>query len=346
MNIKEIQSEYIQRKERDYDDSWAATCRRSTDLFLQYLENEDIDIENHRFNKVDIEDYKHLAGKQENDYAGSTIKNMCMAIRDFIAYMHAQYDIDVNMIQTQSNQDYSIYSADIEPEKSTRYEEETGQEIPYITKSEHEALLEENENQRDDLLLRMLWDTGCRPSELVNLKLDDLDGEEADIFNGVLEVETAKRKDHTRKVYIGSITKRRLIKWVNKGGRKAYSSEARDSEYLFPTRRSPQMQPASVNTQIKRLCDRAGIQEIAYTRETDTFLHNEMKNIEREFVKINAKSYRHSFAVRACISGCPLPQLADLMGHSGTESLESYTKFMPDDMKQAWQEYTRDDVGF
>ena len=344
MNIEEIQSEYIQRKKRDFDDSWAATCRRSTNLFLKYLDNEGIDVENHKFTKIDVKDYKALVESQNNDYAGTTVKNMCMSMRDFLAYLHATQDIDVNMIQTESNQDYSIYSADISPDKSTRYESETGEEIPYIRKEEHEQLLDENENQRDDLLLRLLWDTGCRPSEIVNLRLSDIDRD--DLINGVFEVETSKRKNHQREVYIGSITKRRFIKWLYKGGRNAYSSYSDSSEYVFPTRKSEKMQPSLVNRQIKRLSKRAGIYEVAYERKTDTYLRGEMQELNREFARINAKSYRHSFCVRSAKNGIPLPLLADLAGHSGTESLESYTKFMPDDMKQAWQEYTRDDVGF
>ena len=346
MNVKDIQSEYVQRKERDYDDSWAATCRRSTDLFLKFIEQEGIDIETHKFDKLDIEDFKGLVENQPNDYAGTTVKNMCMAARDFIGYLNARYGVDANMIQTQNNQDFSIYSADISPDTSTRYEAETGTEIPYITKEEHQELLDTNDNARDDLLLRLLWDTGCRPSEIVNLRIPS-DDEDKKIFRdnimkeGKVQVETAKRDDHKRFVHFGSITKRRFVKWLYKGGREAYSSESKDSEYVFPTRRSKQMQPASVNTQIKRLADRAGIQTVAYKRTTDTFLHGEMKPLEREFVKINAKSYRHAFAVRSCKNGIDLPRLAELMGHSDTDSLKAYTKFLPSDNREAWEEYTR-----
>lgn len=339
MNLEEIRDEYVSRKERDFNQSWAATCRRSTDLFLDFINKECIDVEEHKFDKLDIEDYKSFVENQSNNYAGTTVKNMCMSARDFIGYLNARYDIQANMIQTQNNQDFSIYSADIAPDSPTRYEAETGTEIPYITKSEHQTLLDTNENQRDDLLLRLLWDTGCRPSEIVNLSVDSIEREK--LMDGSVQVETAKRDNHKRDVHFGSITKRKFIKWLYKGGRKAYSSEARDSDYVFPTRRSKQMQPASVNTQIKRLADRAGIQTVAYTRETDTYLHGEMKQLEREFVKLNSKSYRHSFCVRACKNGIDLPRLASLTGHADTDSLKAYTKFMPSDKREAWEEYTR-----
>ena len=341
MNIEEIRDEYIQRKERDFNNSWARTCARSTDLFIEYIETENIDVEEYKFDKLDVEDFKALVEKQENDYAGTTVKNMCMAARDFIGYLNARYGVDANMIQTQNNQDFSIYSADISPDKSTRYEAETGDEIPYITKEEHEKLLETNDNARDDLLLRLLWDTGCRPSELVNVKIGGDEFRQNITHEGKIQVETAKRDDHKRYVHFGSITKRRFVKWLYRGGREAYSSESKDSDYVFPTRRSPQMQPPSVNTQIKRLADRAGIQTVAYTRETDTYLHGEMKQLEREFVKLNSKSYRHSFCVRACKNGIDLPRLASLTGHADTDSLKAYTKFMPSDKREAWEEYTR-----
>lgn len=331
---QDVVQDYYEHKINTKNKSWSETCRRSAEKFLDFCEEENIEADSYEFNKFDIEKYRSYLEDLDNDYAGSTVKNMLLAIRDFLSYAYGQYNWNAVFAKGQPD---SIYSADIHPDVETRYEEETGDEIPYITESQHQKLLDECNNVRDELLLRCLYDTGCRPIELTSLTLDDVTID--DLKNGNFEVDTAKRKNHSRTVYISSITKRKFIKWIYKGKRKAYSSHSDESEYIFLTRRSPHMDPSLVNRQIKRLADRADIQEIAYTNKSNTKLHGETKMIERDFVKINAKSYRHQFAVRGCKNSIPLPLLKDLMGHSSTESLEHYTKFYPEDYREAWEQY-------
>lgn len=333
-NYGSIVKEYYEHKLSNKDKSWSETCRRSAEKFIDWCNENDIEPENYEFNKYDIENYKTYLEDQDNDYAGSTVKNMLLAIRDFLSYVSVQYDWEAIFAKGTPG---SIYSADIHPDKETRYKAETGEKIPYITKKQHQTLLDTCNNVRDDLILRLLYDTGCRPSELTSLTLDDVDMDM--LKDGSFTVQTAKRDNHPRTVYISSITKRKMIKWIYKGKRKAYSSYADESEYILLTRRSPHMNPALVNRQIKRLADRAGIQEVAYTNKSNTQLRGETKKIERDFVKINAKSYRHQFAVRGCKNSIPLPLLKDLMGHTSTESLEHYTKFYPEDYRKAWEQY-------
>lgn len=326
--------EFLEDKE-DLDKSWYGTCKRMCDHFQNFLDTNDIDPRETEFQSGDIENFdKYLTN--ETDWASSTVKNHVMASRELIKYaIKNRHGWDAVF---QDNHPMSIYEADISSD-DTRWEAETGEEIPYITEEEHEALLEENENPRDEILLHTLWDTGCRPAELRRLKLSDIDKTDL-IENRKITVETAKRKDHKRDVYLSPTTRSKWVFWLYKGKRSAYGNSSHTSDYVFPTQRSEKMSEGTVNRQIKRLAERCDIQEVGYTIESDDhLLRGERQTIEREMVKINTKSYRHSFAVRACKNGINLALLADLMGHADTSSLESYTKFLPDDRKEAWERF-------
>ena len=339
MKTEQVIEEFIEDKEENYDQSWAGTCRRSAHHFLDWLEQENIDPQQIKFKSGDIENYHDYLREIESDWAYSTRKNHTMAVRELINFaVKNRHGWDANF---QDNHPHSIYEADIssdEGESKLGWEDETGEEIPYIEEQEHQALLEENNNPRDDVILSILWDTGCRPAELRRLKLDDINKRDL-MDDGKITVETAKRKDHTREVFLRPKTKSKLVFWLYKGKRNAYGNSAHSSNYVFPTQRTEKMSEGTINKQIKRIADRADIQTVGYTIETENYLRGEYEEVEREMVKINAKSYRHSFAVRACKRGINLSLLADLMGHSDTSSLESYTKFLPEDRKEEWERF-------
>jgi site-specific recombinase XerD len=325
--------DWIQSKDKK-NDSWQATCRRAGVLFFDFLDKEDIEPEDIEFNKKDIEDYKEYV-EDETDLAGNTIKNYCMASRDLIQYAYADRR-GWNAIFEKGNP-LSIYEAEITPEQSN-WEAETGEDIAYIRQEEHEALLDENSNPRDDILLRTLWDTGCRPAELRRLKVEDVDTQEL-IRNRKINVDTAKRDNHDRDLFLSPTTRQRWARWLLKGGRKAYSTHSYDSDYVFLTKRSPKMDKSTVNLQIKRLAKRANIQEVGYTQETDQLLRGEYETVEREYVRINAKSYRSAFIVRACRNGINLDLLTELTGHASADSLDAYTRYLPDDIEEAWERF-------
>jgi integrase/recombinase XerD len=298
-----------------------------------FLQHQDLNPQDMEFRATDIENFEDYIN-DNSDWAKSTTKNHVMAFRELIRFaVENRHGWDA---QFQEKHPFSIYQAELED--GLKWEEETDEDIPYITEDEHEALLEENENPRDDVLLRTLWDTGVRPAELRRLTLDEVDKKDL-IEEREITVQTAKRENHERKVYLTPTTRSKWVFWLYKGKRDAYGNSSHSSEYVFPTQRTEKMSQGTVNRQIKRLADRADIQEVGYTMQADNYLRGEMKTKTREMVEINAKAYRHAFAVKACKNGINLSVLADLMGHADPSSLTSYTKFLPDDRKEAFERF-------
>jgi site-specific recombinase XerD len=329
---EEVISDFLDEKS-DLDESWYGTCRRMTEHLDGFLDQEDLDPQQIEFRGSDIEDFQDYLQKN-TDWANSTIKNHVMAFRELVKFAYEnRYGWDAVF---QKGNPLSIYSADLDD--GLAWEEETGEEIPYITEEEHELLLEENENPRDEILLRTLWDTGCRPSELRRLTLSEIDKTDL-IEDRKITVQTAKREDHQRDVYLSPTTRSKWVFWLYKGKRDAYGNSSHSSDYVFPTQRTENMSQGMINLQIKRLADRADIQTVGYELEAKNYLRGEMVETTREMVELNSKAYRHSFAVRACKNGINLNLLAELMGHADSSSLSSYTKFLPNDKKEAWERF-------
>lgn len=331
--LEEFIEDFINYKYQGRENTWADTCRRSANRFLKYCEEKDIDPYEKEWDKYEIEKiYNWLPEK----YSDSTKQNIIFATRTLLRYGISQENWDVIVQPEHPN---SILEADIRASQ-TRYEAETGTEIPYVSRDEHEAIIDECSNPRDTLLFKVLWDSGCRPVELREAKIRDLNFE-----RGSITVSTAKRDDHKRDVYLKPETKRLMGEWMYRGGRASFSSYAEDSEYLFPTKRSGKMSQGTVNRQIKRWAEKAGVQETAYTFEADHKMPwmdepNQDRTVERRMVKINAKAYRHSFCVRAVKNGISLGLLADLVGHVSPDSLKHYLSFREDDRKEAFDRFT------
>jgi integrase/recombinase XerD len=332
-DLDELVEKFIDYKYEDRENTWADTCRRSAHRFVDYCDEKDIDPYENEWDKYDIE---MIHAWLPEKYSGSTKQNIIFAMRELLRYGISQADWDVII---QSDHPNSILQADIRASK-TRYEVETGDEIPYVTRDEHEAILEQCSNPRDTLLFKVLWDSGCRPVELREAKTSDVNFEQ-----GSITVQTAKRDGHTRDVYLKPETKRIMGEWLYRGGRKAFSSYAESSDYLFPTKRSGKMSQGTVNRQIKRWAEKADVQETAYTFESDHQMpwmddENQDRTVERRMVKINAKAYRHSFCVRAVKNGISLGMLADLVGHVSPDSLKHYLTFREEDRKDAFDRFT------
>jgi len=108
-----------------------------------------------------------------------------------------------------------------------------------LTREEVEKLLEAAENDRDKLIVRALYSTGVRVSELCNLKWDDID-----LNSGEVRVRGKGNKE--RIVLMDAETLNLLKKY-----REKYNS----SEKVFP------VSPRTVQRIIKKLAEKAGIRK-------------------------------------------------------------------------------------
>lgn len=177
-----------------------------------------------------------------------------------------------------------------------------------VTAPELETLLEEkgtiNLRIFDKAVLELFYGTGIRLSELINLKMNDVNF-----------------YDNTIKV-LGKGSKERIIPF----GKKAYIAlknyleireicDLKNSEYFFIDSKGNKLYPMKVQRIIKK----------------DLSL----------VTKVNKKSphtLRHSFATHLLDSGADIKSIQEMLGHSSLSTTQIYTHISLDKLKKAYKQ--------
>jgi len=201
-------------------------------------------------------------------------------------------------------------------------------EVRYIEVSEFESMVEDA-ILRDELLLRLLWNTGIRASESVSIKKSDIDRD-----NRKIEIKTAKsrklKSDKKRKVYYNRRFGAVLRQWFDEGGRSSYLGVDGDDDegHLLVTKQQPKMAVGRVSQIVHDRAESAGVQETVYTDQSG-----------RPRRKVSAHTLRHSYAVHRVKNGMPLIYIQTLLGHSDIDMTRKYLQFRDDDVKDADKRY-------
>lgn len=174
-----------------------------------------------------------------------------------------------------------------------------GRSLPKtLSEDEVELLLrapntDEPLGHRDRTMLELLYATGLRVSELINLKQSQVN------FNqGVLRI--IGKGDRERLIPLGEEALRWLRDFID-GPRMEILLE-RQTDYLFPTRRGDRMTRQAFWHIIKRYAEKAGVRK-----------------------KMSPHSLRHAFATHLLNRGADLRVVQLLLGHSDLSTTQIYT---------------------
>jgi len=140
---------------------------------------------------------------------------------------------------------------------------------------------------RNKLILALLYSSGLRISELVHLKIDNLDMEERTV-----RIRGKGEKD--RIVLFDQNTKVMIIEYLQK--------RSNSSEYLFINRSGNHLTPRYVQMMIKEYARIAGIKK-----------------------KVTPHILRHSFATHLLKNGVDIRAIQQLLGHSNLSTTQIYT---------------------
>ena len=174
-----------------------------------------------------------------------------------------------------------------------------GRSLPRsLTEEEVEALLaapavSDPLGHRDRTMLEVLYATGLRVSELVNLKLASVN-----LNQGVLRI--VGKGDRERLIPLGE----EAVAWVQQflQGPRVEILLERQTDYLFPTRRGDRMTRQAFWHIIKR-----------YARKA---------NVEKD---LSPHTLRHAFATHLLNHGADLRVVQMLLGHSDLSTTQIYT---------------------
>lgn len=254
--------------------------------------------------------------EMKNDgYAPNTIASRFESVRGLYNNLAGIFEVlDENPFEDLCRRDFV--------EKNTKKHDKAG--ISYVTPDEKEALCEHipSPTLRNELVVRLLWQTGVRKSELVEIELDDLDRSDRSIT-----VWSPKTKE-TRTVYYQPSLDLLLDQWLDNGYRAAFAP-AEDSSYLFVTERSEQIHVDTVNEKIvKPAAEPAGIQEVLYTDKSGGKRY-----------RVTPHALRHGHAVHALKSGIDVRTVQQHLGHADLEMTMKYLQLIDDDVKEGYREF-------
>ena len=152
---------------------------------------------------------------------------------------------------------------------------------------------------RDRLIIEMLYATGVRVSELVNIKLSDID------FNNKRIIVCGKGNKE-RIVYYGDYAEEVLNKYLKTHVRK-------NNNYLF------------LNSKGEQITD-GGIRYI---------IDNIMKKLSIK-THVTPHVLRHTFATDMLNNGCDIKVVQELLGHSSLKATEIYTHVTNEHLKEVY----------
>lgn len=275
--MKIIIDEFIDSlKARQASANTIASYERDIMQFSNYFESNGKKIFD--LSKEDMQeyiDYLMEAGK-----SNSTISRCTASIKSLYRYLLNKNLVEENIAEN------------IEAPKVDR------KEPMILTSKEIEMLLEqpdlsELKGQRDKAMLEILYATGIRVTELISLRLDDVN-----LTNGYIKV---KKKNTERHIPLGNLSLKCLKEYINKVRPLLIRTE--EEKTLF------------INTNGQKMT-RQGYWKILKQ-------YKEQAKISKE---ITPHTIRHSFAVHMLQNGAEVKTVQELLGHTDVASTMMYTQ--------------------
>jgi integrase len=191
----------------------------------------------------------------------------------------------------------------------------------YLAPKQVERLFTVATNPRDVLLVRIPWRTGIRVSELIGLRISDIDFDSRAL---VIKVQKMRKKDGK------TIEKRRMVP-IDQGTldmireylqwREQFSYKG---DLLFPITRQ------RVNQIFWKLGRRAGITEIG-----DPAISKHRK--------LHPHCLRHSFSIQCVKKGMSIERLQKILGHSSPTTTSVYLQWSSADLHEDYDKVWNDE---
>ena len=170
-----------------------------------------------------------------------------------------------------------------------------------LTRFQLEQVRRTCETKRDLAIVDVLYSTGCRVSELVNMKFSDVN-----VADGSVKIIGKGKKHNT--VYLNDAAKISLDDYllIRKG----------NSEYLFVSDRKPYDQLT--------------------TRSVERLIGGIAKKLD---IKLTPHILRHTSATLALQSGMPITQVQKMLGHSSVNTTQIYAETSQEEVATSHKKY-------
>ncbi|MFV0393773.1 MAG: tyrosine recombinase XerC [Coprobacillaceae bacterium] len=282
--------EYLQYQ-KDYSEHTIASYKREIDHFLDFLRIEEIT----SYQEVT---YRMLRGYMtilyEADLSKRSINHKVSALRSFYNYLLKQEIVDDNPFILLDSQKVAKKNPD------------------FLFVEEMMALLDSIKADtdlgiRNRAMLELMYASGLRCSEVVNLKVTDID-----YHRQVLLIHGKGGKD--RYVPYHDYAKEVLEEYLDSARYALMTNAKEEHTYVFVNARGNKMTNRGIQNIVDRIC-----QEYDPTK------------------KIHPHTFRHSFATHLLNAGADLRTVQELLGHANLSTTQIYTHISDDHLKQVYQ---------
>lgn len=255
--------------------------------FLEYLSKENISYKEVQYS--DLRFYlMHL--KDDKNDTNSSVDRKISALRGFYKYLVNEGRIDNNI--------FSLIKGLKKEKKLPRYFEYNELEELFSIPDIGSTL-----GQRDRVILEMLYATGVRVGELINIKYFDIDFSNKSIV-------ILGKGNKERQVTYGEYCDDFLKLYLEDGYKKL---NIKDQDYIFLNNRGEQLTERGVRYILDSVIKRTGIE----------------KNISPHML-------RHSFATHLLNEGCDLLTVQKLLGHESLSATQVYTHVSTDRLREVY----------
>ena len=158
----------------------------------------------------------------------------------------------------------------------------------HVNLDEFLALITVCNNQKHRAIISLMYDCGLRVSEVVNLKISDIDSSNMQI----IIIQSKGRKD--RKIKLTQVLLALL---------RSYFVEYKPKDYLFEGQFKEQYSQRSCQEIVKQLCKKAGIKK-----------------------NFSPHKFRHGFAMALLENGSTMAEIQNQMGHESEKTTKIYAR--------------------
>lgn len=270
--------------QKNYSDDTIHSYHIDISEYLNYLDSEGIKLDEMNYDLVRL--YLMHLDKIKNKNA--TISRKISSLRSFYKYL-----LNNNVVETNP---FLLISLPKKEKHLPRFFYYNELEELFKTPDIRTPL-----GQRDRLLLEILYATGVRVSELVNIKLSDISGFEILILGKGAKERVVRFGDYANEI---------LELYLSNGYKKL---NVNGKEFLFLNNQGGQLTTRGVRYILNKIIEQTTIDK-----------------------KISPHMLRHTFATHLLNEGCDLLTVQELLGHASLSATSIYTHITNDRLKEVY----------
>lgn len=284
MKDKENYLEYL-KYNKNYSDKTILNYKLDLDDYFKYLEIEGLD-----YKGVEYEDLMGLFSHFDKlKLSAKSIRRHISTIKGFYKYLNSKEIV--------MNNPFNYVTLPKKEIKLPRY-----LSYPELLEIFNNLEIKTNYDLRDRLILELMYATGVRVSELVNIKVSDIT-----LSNQSIRVFGKGSKE--RIVYFNNVCKNILEKYL-----KVYKElNKKNTDYLILNQKGDKLTPAGISYILNQI-----ILKISFNKH------------------ITPHMLRHSFATHLLNNGCDLLTVQELLGHASISTTGIYTHVTLDHIKDVY----------